>query len=360
MKKRTLVITRPDSGRQLAAVLRDHFHLGWSEVRQLVRNQHVLLDGKICPKSSVCLRKGQTLEITGPIETKKSSSRPRKKSDHFFVDETLPKPIIRYVDKHIVVVDKPAGLTTVRHRHEAEEFGPRGRKYLPPTLADILPAMLAKGQTEKLSRVRAVHRLDKDTSGLIVFARTAEAESELGKQLRKTKVERKYWALVRGQAKSERIESYLAADRGDGRRGSTEKPGEGKRAVTHVRVLEQFADLALVECHLETGRTHQVRIHLGERGTPLCGERLYDRPLHGKSLQDPSGAERTLLHARYLSIEHPITHKRMSWTSYLPPDMKMILDQLCGKSRSEKEKPISRKKSRGKRRNSKPESLGNS
>jgi 23S rRNA pseudouridine1911/1915/1917 synthase len=236
--------------------------------------------------------------------------------------------VIRFADKHIVVVDKPAGLTTVRHAHERAEFGDRAERYLPPTLADVLPELLDREKPHRRGRPRAVHRLDKETSGLLVFARTPEAESRLGEAMRGHEMKRKYLALVRGYPKTERIESNLVPDRGDGRRGSTDKPGEGKQAITHVTVLEQFGDFALVECELETGRTHQVRIHLGERGTPLCGERVYDRPIHGAPVPDASGAERPMLHAAFLQLEHPATGKRMSWTAPPPADIKALLKKL--------------------------------
>ena len=127
-----------------------------------------------------------------------------------------------------------------------------------------------------------------------------------------------------------RIESYLTRDRGDGRRGSTDNHDEGKQAVTHVKVLEQLGDFALVECELETGRTHQVRIHLGEAGTPLCGERVYDRPLHGKPMPDSSGARRPILHAASLGFQHPATGKRMEWQSPLPKDLAELVRRLKG------------------------------
>ena len=202
------------------------------------------------------------------------------------------QPVIPYADAHLVVVDKPAGITTTRHAQEAAEFGRRARRFLPPTLADSLPGLLAQRRAGKPGPVWAVHRLDKETSGLVVFARTRPAESNLGKQFRAHSIERRYLAIVRGRAEPGRIESFLIDDRGDGRRGSTTEPGQGKRAVTHVCVIEKLGDYTLVECRLETGRTHQVRIHLAERGTPLCGERVYDRPLHGKPLADGSGAGR--------------------------------------------------------------------
>src|SRR5262249_43161491 len=149
-------------------------------------------------------------------------------------------------------------------------------------------------------RIRAVHRIDKETSGLVVLARSQEAESRLGKQFRAHTIGRKYLALVRGRAKGSRIESYFVPDRGDGRRGSSGTTA-GQRAITHCRVVESLGDFTLVECRLQTGRTHQVRIHLGEQGTPLCGERVYDRPLHGQPPSDKSGAKRPMLHAAYLA-----------------------------------------------------------
>jgi 23S rRNA pseudouridine1911/1915/1917 synthase len=239
-----------------------------------------------------------------------------------------PAPTVRHADARVVVVEKPAGLTTMRSPEEAAEFGARARRFLPPTLADLLPPLLAGGRGGRPPRLRAVHRLDKDTTGLVVFARTAEAEGSLGKQFRAHTIERRYLALVRGRAASGRIESYLVRDRGDGRRGSGAEPGVGQRAVTHVRVVEELGDYTLVECRLETGRTHQVRIHLGEAGTPLCGERVYDRPLHGRPLPDGSGAARVMLHAARLGFNHPATGRRMAWDSPLPDDMAGLRERL--------------------------------
>jgi 23S rRNA pseudouridine1911/1915/1917 synthase len=134
-------------------------------------------------------------------------------------------------------------------------------------------------------------------------------------------------ALVRGKARDARIESNLVRDRGDGRRGSG--TGEdGQRAVTRVHVVEHLGEFTLVECRLETGRTHQVRIHLGEAGTPLCGERVYDRPIHGKPVPDTSGAKRIMLHAAELGFEHPATGKAMRWRAQLPKDMAELIRRL--------------------------------
>jgi 23S rRNA pseudouridine1911/1915/1917 synthase len=151
----------------------------------------------------------------------------------------------------------------------------------------------------------------------------------LGQQFRRHIVGRRYLAIVRGRAKPGRIESELIRDRGDGRRGSSQVPGIGQHAVTHVRIVEVLGDHTLVECRLETGRTHQVRIHLGESGNPLCGERIYDRTLAGsRIIPDGSGFGRPALHAASLGFEHPVTGKHLSFQSPLPADMAALLKRL--------------------------------
>jgi 23S rRNA pseudouridine1911/1915/1917 synthase len=227
-----------------------------------------------------------------------------------------------YSDDAIVVVNKPAGLTTSRSAEEKAEFG-RGKKYLPTTLAELLPAALGTPNRP----VFAVHRLDRDTTGLIVFARTPAAARHLTAQFRKRTVDRRYLALTRGIPPEGRIESRLVDDRGDGRRGSGDG-GDSQRAVTQVRVVERLGAFAVVECKLDTGRTHQVRIHLGEAGTPLCGERLYDRPLNGTPLPDESGAARPMLHAARLGIEHPEGDEFMGWEADPPADFEAVLARL--------------------------------
>jgi len=268
-----------------------------------------------------------------------SHKKKRRRGDGAPRDAGPPAPVICYADAQVVVVDKPAGLTTMRHAEEAAEFGARARRFLPVTLADLLPRLLLSHGVKKqpparpgfrpaLPEVRAVHRIDKETSGLVVFARTPAAARHLGNQFRTHTTERRYLALVRGKARAGRIASRLVRDRGDGRRGSSDQPGVGEHAVTHVRVVEELGEFTLVECRLETGRTHQVRIHLGEAGTPLCGERIYDRPRNGRPLPDASGATRPLLHAAELGIIHPATEKPMRWEAPLPADMAQVLKRL--------------------------------
>ena len=215
-------------------------------------------------------------------------------------------------------MNKPAGLTTMRNEEEVEEFGTHGQRFLTKTLAGMLPQVLGAPDRP----VIAVHRIDRDTSGLVVFARTRAAAEHLTKQFRKHSTERRYLALTRGVPPAKRIASVFVRDRGDGRRGSTTDlvAEDGKRAVTHVSVAETFGRFALVECRLETGRTHQVRIHLGEAGAPLCGETVYDRPPNGRPAPDGSGAKRPMLHAVRLGFTHPETGDAVSWEVEPPAD----------------------------------------
>jgi 23S rRNA pseudouridine1911/1915/1917 synthase len=326
MPTHSFIVNRRQAGQPLLAMIQAQLRLPHAEVLRCLREGGVRLGGNLCADADRRVRSGQRVHVTIHHKpTRQRKPRVKKPSEQPAARPAQHGAIVRYVDEAIAIVEKPAGLTTVRHAEEAAEFGTRARRYLPPTLTDILPAILRARGALQQGRVRAVHRLDKETSGLVVFALTAQAEREMGKQFRAHAVERRYLALVRGKAHDARIESHLVRDRGDGRRGSGKN---GQLAVTNVRVVEALGDFTLVECRLETGRTHQVRIHLGEQGTPLCGERVYDRPSHGKPRPDTSGARRPMLHAASLAIVHPVSGRRMEWEAPLPEDMRRVLDPL--------------------------------
>ena len=253
---RSILIDRDTANRRLLDIVQTSLGLSRKNALNALRQRQVKICGGICVDPERRVKLGQFIQI----ETKPTTPKTTRPA-------VARQIIIRFVDEHLIVVEKPAGLTTVRH---ADEVKGRAKKFLPATLVDLLPGVMAQQGKPNKGRIRAVHRIDKETSGLVVLARTPEAERHLGKQFRAHTTGRHYIALVRGQATDARIESNLLPDRGDGRRGSGE--GEGQNAVTHVRVTERLGDFTLVECELETGRTHQVRIHLGEVGTPLCGE----------------------------------------------------------------------------------------
>ncbi|HEX3151441.1 MAG TPA: RluA family pseudouridine synthase [Gemmataceae bacterium] len=321
MTPQTFVVGFRDADQTVAAFLRARLNLPWSKAKRLVESGHVRVAGQKVIDPAHRLKIGKHVDVaTEILPTRPKTVRARFKDAPPYDG---PMPVLVYSDDSIAVVDKPAGLTTMRHAEEAAEFGERAKKFLPTTLADLLPTML--GRPGKA--VHAVHRIDRDTSGLVVFARTKPAEDQLTEQFKLHTVERRYLALVRGEPKSGTIESTLVDDRGDGRRGSR-ADGDGQRAVTHMKVVEQLSAFALVECRLETGRTHQVRIHLGEAGWPLCGERVYDRPLHGRPIVDGSDAKRPMLHAARLGLTHPATGERMVWESATPADFRELLARL--------------------------------
>jgi len=245
-----------------------------------------------------------------------------------------------------VVVSKPAGLATVLHPEDRERRPP---SQWPETLERLLPPLIqrqeggrAKGRPRPL---RVVQRLDLGTSGVLVFARTPEAEQSLADQFRRHTVHRRYLALVRGTvSRPLRIETLLVENRGDGLRGSL-PPGApasvqrtGKRALTHVTPLETLPGHTLVECRLETGRTHQIRIHLAEAGHPLVGETLYQGPLPGKPRgrkeakspepSAPPAAPRLMLHAHELGFKHPNSGTPLRFILPPPPEFEAALAAL--------------------------------
>jgi 23S rRNA pseudouridine1911/1915/1917 synthase len=327
MNEQTYHISAEEAGQTLAALLRRWFpELSWSAARALAATRRVLVHGNLCLDPARRLKQGDVVKVV---------AQPQKKTPE-------PDQIrIRHLDGHIVVVEKPAGVTTLRHPEE--EDWPQRRKQIQPTLDELLPKVIARqermsqgfakqGQRGSLPKVRAVHRLDRDTSGLMVFARTVEAERHLGQQFKKHTTHRLYVAIVQGQLTEPRtITSNLVRDRGDGRRGSTTLPNLGKHAVTHVKPLELIKEYTLVQCRLETGRTHQIRIHLAEQGHPICGEKVYNRELFKEPVSDESGAPRVMLHAAELGLVHPATGATMKFSMAMPADMKGVWDRLTFK-----------------------------
>ena len=226
-----------------------------------------------------------------------------------------PEPMelrIAYEDEHLLVVDKPAGL--VVHPGAGRRAG------------TLVHGLLARGLAggEEPERPGVVHRLDRDTSGLIVVARTEEAYRGLQALVRRRVVDRRYLALVRGRPRSRRgrIEAPIGRDRRDPTRQSldTDHPRE---AVTHFEVLELLPEHALLEVRLETGRTHQIRVHLAAIDLPVVGDRVYGVP--------GLGLERQFLHAARLGFPHPLTGERIEAASRLPPDLAAALERARGR-----------------------------
>jgi 23S rRNA pseudouridine1911/1915/1917 synthase len=215
---------------------------------------------------------------------------------------------IAYEDEHLLVVDKPAGV--VVHPGAGHSTG---------TLVHaLLDRGLAGGDPE---RPGIVHRLDRDTSGLLVVSLTAQAYDGLRALVRRRALEREYLALVRGRPRSRRgrIEAPIGRDRRDPTRMSLETDSP-KQAVTHFEVIELLPAHAVLRVTLETGRTHQIRVHLAAVGLPVVGD-----PRYGAS--EP-GLRRQFLHAARLAFPHPVTGTRVEATSPLPPDLAQTLARV--------------------------------
>ena len=269
-----------------------------SRLQNWIREGRVRVDGVVITEPKHKLWGGELVELEEALDEKALSSRP----------EAIPLNIV-HEDEAIIILDKPAGL--VVHPGSGNWSG---------TLLNALlhhdPAL------EHVPRAGIVHRLDKETSGLMVVARTLEAQTDLVRQLLARTVKRYYQALVRGS-----VERDGSVDAPIGRhptqRTKMAVVKTGKPARTHYRVVERFVDCTLVECALETGRTHQIRVHMTSIGHPLVGDPVYG----GGTSRVPIGPEfaRQALHARRLGLVHPLTGKAMLWKSNVPEDMAELI-----------------------------------
>lgn len=292
----------------LAAVVREALGVSWGEARKLCAT------GKVAIGGVVCVDPARRVEEPATVTVDREAPRVRKGA--------LPPERWVHSDEHLVVVNKPPGVLSVPHAGEKN------------TLLDRVRAPLGRGRGKKgrgkRPYVGVVHRIDKGTSGLLVFARSEEAQQALKALFARHAIERGYVALAHGAVDTGTHTSWLLRDRRDGYRGSWtgsgEPPAEAKRAVTHVRASRRLKGASLVELALETGRTHQIRIHLAEAGHPLLGEPVYIGDYEGKWVQAP----RAMLHAFRLGFVHPITREKLSFERPPPGDFLAALNARGG------------------------------
>lgn len=235
--------------------------------------------------------------------------------------QDIPLKIV-FEDEHLLVVDKPAGLVV----HPAAGN-------LDGTLVNALLHHCGGSLSGigGVARPGIVHRIDKDTSGLLVVAKTDVAHEGLAKQFAAHSIDRRYLAIVTGVPRVSEglVDAPLARSSTNRKKIAIVEGSRGKRAVTHWKRLEVLKDVALVECRLETGRTHQVRVHMASIGHPLVGDPVYGRSgkTHGNILRELQ-FHRQALHATELGFTHPVTKGRLSFTSPMPPDMQELFDAL--------------------------------
>jgi len=285
-----------DAGLRLDRALAMRAEIGTrSLAEQLVAGGAVTVDGSARPKSHR-LERGAVVVVELP------------EPDAGLVSEPVTVRLA-YEDEHVVVIDKPAGLAM--HPGAGLATG---------TLAAQLVTLGAVGG-EDPDRPGIVHRLDRGTSGLLVATRSHEAFAGLQDAIRRREVERRYLALVRGgpRSRSGRIDAPIGRDRRDPTKRSidTEEPRD---AVTWFEVVETMTEHAFLEVRLETGRTHQIRVHLAAIDLPVSGDPSY-------GVKGDLGLERQFLHAHRLSLVHPVTNAEVEFESPLPPELVAALDR---------------------------------
>lgn len=230
--------------------------------------------------------------------------------------------VIPYEDDHLIVIDKAPGMVV----HPAAG-NPDG------TLVNALLHHCA-GQLSGIggvARPGIVHRIDKDTSGLLVVAKTDQAHEGLARQFKDHSIDRRYLAIVSGRPAppSGTVNQWIGRSDADRKKMAVQREGRGKHAVTHYRTLQPIDRAALVECRLETGRTHQVRVHMAHIGHPLLGDPVYGRGGPHKSLLAELGFRRQALHAAKLGFIHPVTSQALSFESPIADDMQQLFSHLC-------------------------------
>ena len=323
MEQREFIVEAEGAGQRIDRFLSgEDTGLSRSALQGLVAEGHVLCNGKSIAKS-LKLKAGDTILLEIP-DAKPIGAVP----------QDIPLDIV-YEDDHLLVVNKPKGMVV----HPAPG-NPDG------TLVNAL-LWHCKGSLSGIGgeiRPGIVHRIDKDTSGLLVVAKTPEAKTLLGKQFFHKTTHRSYIALVWANFVEEegRIEGNIARDVRDRLRMAVFPPDSetGKPAVTHWRVLERFGYTTLVECILETGRTHQIRAHMRHIGHPLFGDARYGGTeiLRGQRSSTYKAfiqnclriCPRQALHARTLGFVHPTTGQQMDFTSPLPADLEQLLAKWRG------------------------------
>jgi 23S rRNA pseudouridine1911/1915/1917 synthase len=284
--------------------------LSRERLKALIRSGAVEAEGQAVRDPALKVRGEEALRVAMP-EPAPAHNEP----------QDIPLTIV-FEDEHLLVVDKPAGLVV----HPAAGN-------LDGTLVNALLHHCA-GQLSGIggvARPGIVHRIDKDTSGLLVIAKTDVAHEGLAKQFAAHSIGRRYLAIVNGVPKATvgTVDAPLARSATNRKKIAIVEGKRGKRAVTHWKRLTMLNDAALVECRLETGRTHQVRVHMASIGHPLVGDPVYGRAgkTHGKILKELQ-FHRQALHAAELDFTHPVTKLGLSFASPMPPDMQELFNAL--------------------------------
>ena len=307
------------------AALREHLpdNPSWSTVKKLLRSRFVAIGGVLCVDEARKVGAGEVITV----------------SDRPFPPVPTDKDVaIAHVDSELVIAEKPSGMVTLRRKPDLHWSW--ARKNRQPTLDECVPRLIGthaanKKKSERIAvhlpRMFPVHRIDRDSSGLLVFARNKEAQTNIIHQFAQHDAVRKYLAIIPGKIKDQTVTSQFIRDRGDGLRGSTTDTTIGEQAVTHfrtLRILGPGGKFSEIECTLETGRTNQIRIHLAELQHPICGDIKYRCKFGQSPVADKSTARRLALHAAELKFVHPTTNKLMEFKTAWPTEMLKLIEKL--------------------------------
>ena len=287
-------VTTEDEGKELREIMREHFDFSSRLRNRIKREKLVMVDGVSTPgwKKPVV---GAEIRITLPDETSG------------FEPQNIPLDIV-YEDDDLMIINKQPGL--IVHPTKGHPTG---------TVANAL--MYYMEQTGKPFKIRFVNRLDMDTSGLLVVAKNSYTQNDYTKQMKENTVEKRYVAVVKGIVESDEGTIDLPIGRPDPdhvRRGVMEN---GAPSVTHYKVLDRYNGYSLVELLLETGRTHQIRVHMSHIGHPVLGDWLYEG-------LNPLLIDRQALHAAKLTFTHPMTKKRMTFEAPIPKDIQKAIADI--------------------------------
>src|SRR6201998_2074136 len=313
-----------DAGKRLCQFLLAPLDRSRARVQQLISEQKVLVNDAPA-KASLKLRGGERISVLGPAE------RPPLRA----IPEQIPLDIV-YEDDDLAIVNKPAGMMV--HAGAGATEDARNRGTLVNALLHHFASLSGVGGE---MRPGIVHRLDKETSGLIVVAKNDEAHRKLAAQFARREVKKKYIALVHGSVKKDSgtISASISRDRVRRIRMTTRQAG-GREAVSHYSVVRRldtpFGKFTLLEVKIDTGRTHQIRVHMASLGHPIAGDTLYGAPQElqaGRWKREnaaPISLPRNFLHAAELQLSHPRTGVTLSFQSPLPPELQALLATIDG------------------------------
>ena len=306
MKKETYIVSPETKAERLDTYVSSKSGLSRSYVQKLIKQGLVIVNSRI-EKVSYKVKNGDSIELTIP-----------DKPESLLVPEDIPLDVI-YEDEHIIIINKPPKMIV----HPAAG-------YKSGTLINALIYRCGKlASIGAPLRPGIVHRLDKDTSGIIVIAKDDAAYLNLCKQFKERKVEKHYLALLYGTLKKDKEEINTPIGRAiaDRKKMST-KTRKGKEAVTQFEVIKRFKSATMVKIKIITGRTHQIRVHFAASGHPVLGDKIYGKKTDIKFAQRTINFSRQMLHAQSLKFKHPVDKRPLEFTAPIPKDIETAIKEL--------------------------------